>query len=137
MHAHREKRNRGEILDLDHYLLGDPHTQRVRFTRTGQKALAARFAQSGVNLGRLRTLEAVKDAIAWVTQCEYHRLPAREQKDDAAVDVIHDLNFIVDGLTGQPLVPLRERRQRRHQAFEALLAALGMTPEPLFDAPQD
>jgi len=44
-------------LALDGYLLLDPQTQRIRFTRTGQAALASRFARVGVDIRRLRTLE--------------------------------------------------------------------------------
>ncbi|MCP5197439.1 MAG: hypothetical protein H6974_11755 [Gammaproteobacteria bacterium] len=54
---------RGERRALDHDRLLDLHPRRVRFTQTGQQALAARFAPSGVNLGRLRTLTDVQDVI--------------------------------------------------------------------------
>ena len=96
MHAHCDEKNRGEMRALDCYLLLDPHTRRVRFTRTGQKALAARFARSGVNLARLRTLDDVEAAIAQVTRYESQRLSACEQADQAVVDALHDLDFITD-----------------------------------------
>lgn len=134
MHAHCDEKNRGEMLALDYYLLLDPHTRRVRFTRPGQKALAARFARSGVNLARLRTLDDVETAIAQVTRYEYQRLPAREQADQAVVDALHDLDFIVDGVKGLPLVPLQARRERRAQAFETLLAEMGIAADLLSDA---
>jgi len=134
MHAHCDEKNRGEMLALDYYLLLDPHTRRVRFTRTGQKALAARFARSGVNLARLRTLDDVEAAIAQVTRYEYQRLPAREQADQAVVDALHDLDFIVDGVKGLPLVSLQARRERRAQAFETLLAEMGIAADLLSDA---
>ena len=134
MHAHCDEKNRGEMLALDYYLLLDPHTRRVRFTRTGQKALAARFARSGVNLARLRTLDDVETAIAQVTRYESQRLPAREQADQAVVDALHDLDFIVDGVKGLPLVPLQARRERRAQAFETLLAEMGIAADLLSDA---
>ena len=134
MHAHCDEKNRGEMRALDYYLLLDPHTRRVRFTRTGQKALAARFARSGVNLARLRTLDDVETAIAQVTRYEYQRLPAREQADQAVVDALHDLDFIVDGVKGLPLVPLQARRERRAQAFETLLAEMGIAADLLSDA---
>ena len=134
MHAHCDEKNRGEMRALDYYLLLDPHTRRVRFTRTGQKALAARFARSGVNLARLRTLDDVEAAIAQVTRYEYQRLPAREQADQAVVDALHDLDFIVDGVKGLPLVPLQARRERRAQAFETLLAEMGIAADLLSDA---
>ncbi|HRW66098.1 MAG TPA: hypothetical protein P5032_10180 [Candidatus Competibacter sp.] len=123
-------------LDLDHDLLLDPHTRRIRFTRTGQKALAARFARSGVDWARLRTLDDVETAIAQVTHHEYQRLPAGEQDDAERVDALHDLDFIVEGVKGLPLAPLKARRERRAQAFEHRLAELGLTPTPLFDAPR-
>lgn len=134
MHAHCDEKNRGEMRALDYYLLLDPHTRRVRFTRTGQKALAARFARSGVNLARLRTLDDVETAIAQVTRYESQRLPAREQADQAVVDALHDLDFIVDGVKGLPLVPLQARRERRAQAFETLLAEMGIAADLLSDA---
>ena len=134
MHAHCDEKNRGEMRALDYYLLLDPHTRRVRFTRTGQKALAARFARSGVNLARLRTLDDVEAAIAQVTRYEYQRLPAREQADQAVVDALHDLDFIVDGVKGLPLVSLQARRERRAQAFETLLAEMGIAADLLSDA---
>jgi hypothetical protein len=130
MHAHRDERNRGErCFDLDHYLLCDPHTRRVRFTRTGQDTLAARFAGSGVDLWRLRTLEDVEAALARVTHRKYHRLTALQKEDDALVNAIYDLDFITDGITDQPLLPLKVRRERRHQGFKKLLAVMGITPE--------
>ena len=134
MHAYCDEKNRGEMRALDCYLLLDPHTRRVRFTRTGQKALAARFARSGVNLARLRTLDDVETAIAQVTRYESQRLSACEQADQAVVDALHDLDFITDGVKGLPLVPLQARRERRAQAFETLLAEMGIAADLLSDA---
>ena len=136
MHAHCDEKDRGEILDLDldHDLLLEPHTGRVRFTRTGQKALAARFARSGVVLSRLRTLADVKDAIAQVTHREYQRLPADELGGAGVVDALYDLDFIVDGVRGPPLALLQARRERRAQAFETRLAEMGIAADLLSDA---
>ena len=133
MHENDETVKRGERA-LDHDLLLDLHTGRVRFTQTGQQALAARFAQSGVNLWRLRTLTDVQDAIARVTHREFQRLSAGEQADAGVVNAIDDLDFIVDGVTGQPLAPLWERRARREAAFERLLTQMGITADLFSDA---
>ena len=114
-------------LDLDYYLLLDPQTQRVRFTRTGQAALAKQFARCGVDLRRLRTLEEVEDAIGTVTYCEYRRLTPAQQDDPALNDAIDDLHFITDAVRGRPILPIEERRRRRSEAIDKLFAAIGIT----------
>lgn len=114
-------------LDLDHYLLLDPQTQRVRFTRAGRDALARRFARSGVDLRRLLTLEEVEEAIGTVTYCEYHRLTPAQQDDPAPNDAIDDLHFLTDAVRGRPILPIEERRRRRSEAIDKLFAAIGMT----------
>ena len=113
-------------LALDGYLLLDPLTQRVRFTRSGQVALAQRFARCGITLSQLRTVEDVETAIARVIHAEYARLSPAEQDDDTVTDTIEDLHFIVDGITGRPLLPLEERRERRSQGMAKLFALLGI-----------
>ena len=114
-------------LDLDHYLLLDPQTQRVRFTRAGRDALARRFARSGVDLRRLLTLEEVEDAIATVVAREYRRLTPQQEDDEAVTDAIDDLHFIVHGVTGRPLAPLAERRRRMREAERKRLDLFGIT----------
>lgn len=115
-------------LALDYYLLQEATTGRIRFTRAGQEALAARFARVGVTLTRLRTLDDVEDAIARVTHAEYHQLSPTEQDDPALTDPIDDLHFITDGVTGRPLTPLTVRRYRMNVALDRLWAAIGLTP---------
>lgn len=115
-------------LALDYYLLQDATTGRLRFTRAGQEALAARFARVGIALTRLRTLDDVEDAIARVTHAEYHRLSPTEQDEAAAIEAIHDLDFITDRLWGRPLWPLNRRREQRRRALEHLLTAFGRMP---------
>ena len=115
-------------LALDYYLLQEATTGRIRFTRAGQEALAARFARVGVTLTTLRTLDDVEDAIARVTHAEYHQLSPTEQADAETVEAIHDLDFITDRLWGRPLWPLDRRREHRQRAVEQLLIAFGLTP---------
>ena len=114
-------------LALDGYLLLDPLTQRVRFTRSGQVALAQRFARCGITLSQLRTVEDVETAIAHVIHAETARLSEAEQDDSAIIDAIEDLHFITDGITGRPLLPLEERRERRSQGMAKLFAILGIS----------
>lgn len=117
-------------LDLDHYLLWNPQTQRVRFTRSGQHALAARLARSGVDIRRLRTLDDVETAIARVTTREYHRLTPAQQDDEAVNHAIDDLCFITDAIQGRPSVSIEERRQRMAEGIDKLFAAIGITLDP-------
>ncbi|CDI04569.1 hypothetical protein BN873_p10013 [Candidatus Competibacter denitrificans Run_A_D11] len=114
-------------LALDGYLLLDPQTQRIRFTRTGQAALASRFARVGVDIRRLRTLEEVEDAMSSVSMREYRRLPPDQKDDDDANNAIDDLHFITDGVRGRRLMPLEERRQRMAEGMDKLLALIGVT----------
>ena len=114
-------------LALDGYLLLDPLTQRVRFTRSGQVALAQRFARCGITLSQLRTVEDVETAIARVIHAEYARLSPAEQDDDAVIDAIEDLHFITDGITGRPLLPLEARRERMRRGMAKLFAILGIS----------
>ena len=114
-------------LALDGYLLLDPLTQRVRFTRAGQAALAQRFARCGISLSLLRTVEDVETAIAHVIHAETARLSEAEQDDSAIIDAIEDLHFITDGITGRPLLPLEARRERMRRGMAKLFAILGIS----------
>lgn len=110
-----------ERLDLDGYLLLDLSTQQIRFTRSGQAALAKRFARRGIRLQQLRTLEDVETAIAHVAYAEYRNL-SHTEKESPVADAIDDLYFIIDGILGKPLLPLAQRRRRAERAEQQLLA---------------
>ena len=114
-------------LALDGYLLLDPLTQRVRFTRAGQAALAQRFARCGISLSLLRTVEDVETAIAHVIHAETARLSEAEQVDSAIIVAFEVLFFMSDCITGRPLLPLEARRERMRRGMAKLFAILGIS----------
>ncbi len=118
-----------ERLDLDNYLLLDLSTQQIRLTRSGQAALAKRFARRGIRLQQLRTLGDVENAITHVTCAEYRDL-SNIEKESPVAEAIDDLYFILDGIEGRPLLPLKQRRERMDRAVQTLFESFGLNPLP-------
>lgn len=68
------------------YFLLDPATGRLRFTATGRRALAPRFARAGVDLRQITTLDHAKVAAVQVTHQEMRALAAELKGRDPVLD---------------------------------------------------
>ncbi len=70
------------------FLLLDPATGRLRFTATGRRALAPRFARVGIDVRQLKTLAQARAAAAEVAHQELMAAATALKGRDPALDAV-------------------------------------------------